>query len=99
ERLATDVRELVHSLGYRSGWSTRTVKGRDAARSTAYTITFTTDDEVFSLERKRLVHKERRRPSSPRLTSRFITGVRRIDPVPVRCVEIDHPEHLYLASR
>jgi replicative DNA helicase len=99
ERLARDVRELVHTLGYRTGWSTRTVKGRDAAHSTAYTITFTTDDEVFALERKRLAHKERRRPSTPRLTSRFITSVRRVDSVPVRCVEIDHPTHLYLAGR
>jgi len=99
ERLALDVRELVHSLGYRTGWSTRAVAGRNADRGVAYTITFTTDDEVFALERKRLVHKERRRRSTPRLTSRFITSVRQIDTVPVRCVEIDHPEHLYLASR
>jgi replicative DNA helicase len=99
ERLALDVRELVHSLGYRTGWSTRHVAGRDEAHSTAYTITFTTDDEVFSLERKKLVHKERRRPSTPRLTSRFITSVRRIESVPVRCVEVDNADHLYLAGR
>ena len=79
ERLARDVRELVHSLGYRSGWSTRGVRGRDESRSTAYTITFTTDDEVFALERKNLVHKERRKRSTPRLTSRFITSVRRVE--------------------
>ncbi|WP_034221330.1 replicative DNA helicase [Actinotalea ferrariae] len=98
-RLAQDVRELVHSLGYRTGWSTRSVPGRDEARSTAYTITFTTDDEVFALERKKLAHKERRRPSTPRLTSRFITSVRRIPSVPVRCVEVDNADHLYLAGR
>ncbi len=27
-----------------------------------------------------------------------ITGVRRIDSVPVRCVEVDDPSHLYLAG-
>jgi len=97
-RLALDVRELVHSLGYRSGWSTRPVRGRDEAHSTAYTITFTTDDEVFALERKKLVHKQRRRPSTPRLASRFVTSVRRIESVPVRCVQVDHPHHLYLAG-
>ncbi|GEA87322.1 replicative DNA helicase [Cellulomonas cellasea] len=98
-RLAEDVRELVHSLGYRTGWSTRTVRGRSAESSTAFTITFTTDDDVFALERKRLVHKERRRPSTPRLRQRMIVSVEPIESVPVRCVEIDHPEHLYLASR
>ncbi|SDR92916.1 replicative DNA helicase [Paraoerskovia marina] len=98
-RLALDVRELVHSLGYRSGWSERAVRGRTVGTSTAYTITFTTDDDVFALERKRLLHKERRRPSTPRLTSRFVVDVREVPSVPVRCVEIAHPEHLYLASR
>jgi len=98
-RLAEDTRELVHSLGYRTGWSERTVKGRSVLSSTAYTITFTTDDDVFALERKKLVHKDRRRPSTPRLRSRFIVDVRPVDSVPVRCVEIAHPEHLYLAGR
>ncbi|UTT59257.1 replicative DNA helicase [Cellulosimicrobium cellulans] len=99
ERLALETRELVLSLGYRTGWSTRAVQGRTESSSTAYTITFTTEDDVFWLERKRLVHKERRRPGTARLTSRFVVDVRRVDPVPVRCVEVDHPSHLYLAGR
>ncbi|MCA5894160.1 replicative DNA helicase [Isoptericola sp. NEAU-Y5] len=98
-RLAEDFRELVHSLGYRSGWWEKQVDGRTSASSVAYTITFTTEDDVFALERKRLVHKERRRKPTAKLTSRFIVDVRRIDSVPVRCVEIAHPSHLYLASR
>jgi len=99
ERLARETQELILSLGYRTGWSTKTVKGRTAASSTAYTITFTTEDDVFWLERKRLAHKERRRPGTARLTSRFVVDVRRVESVPVRCVEVDHPSHLYLAGR
>lgn len=98
-RLAEDVRELVHTLGYRTGWSTKRVNGRSEASSTAYTLTFTTDDDVFALERKQLVHKERRRPSTARLTQRFIVSVEPIESVPVRCVQIEHESHLYLASR
>ena len=98
-RLARDVRELIHSLGYRTGWSERAVAGRTSDRSIAYTITFTTDDELFALTRKRVTHSERRHGATPRRTSRFIISVRKIDSVPVRCVEIDHPSHLYLASR
>lgn len=98
ERLARETRELILSLGYRTGWSTKTVKGRTEASSTAYTITFTTEDDVFWLERKRLVHKERRRPGTARLTSRLVVDVRRVESVPVRCVEVDHPSHLYLAG-
>ncbi len=98
ERLARDVRELVHSLGYRTGWSEKPVRGRSAASSTRFTITFTTDDDVFALERKKLVHKERRRRSTPRLHQRYVVSVEPIDSVPVRCVQISHPSHLYLAG-
>ncbi|MCB7135794.1 replicative DNA helicase [Cellulosimicrobium marinum] len=91
DRIAADVQELLHSLGYRTGRSEPQV-------GTACTITFTTEDDVFALERKRLVHKERRRPGTARLTSRFVVDVRRVASVPVRCVEVDHPSHLYLAG-
>ncbi len=52
---------------------------------------------VFRLERKRLVHKERMGPC--RTGKRYITAVRPIAGVPVRCVEVNNPDHLYLASR
>jgi replicative DNA helicase len=96
-RLAEDARELVVSLGYRCSISRRPVGGRTAASSTAYTLTFSTADEVFRLERKRLAHKERKGPG--RTGKRFITAVRPIPSVPVRCVEVDSPDHLYLAGR
>ncbi|WP_345712506.1 replicative DNA helicase [Kineococcus glutinatus] len=98
-RLAEDVRELVHSLGHRTGFSAEPVRGRSQASSTAYTITFSTDDDVFRLERKRLVHKDRRQRSFTRRNSRFITEVRPVGSVPVRCVEVDNADHLYLAGR
>jgi replicative DNA helicase len=96
-RLAEDTRELIVSLGYRCSLTTRPVKGRTAATSTAYTLTFSTTDDVFRLERKRLLHKERRGPG--RTGKRLITAVRPIPSVPVRCVEVDSADHLYLASR
>ena len=34
-----------------------------------------------------------------RLRQRFIAGVREVDSVPVRCVQVDNPDHLYLATR
>jgi replicative DNA helicase len=96
-RLAEGTRELIVSLGYRCSLTTRSVKGRTAASSTAYALTFSTTDEVFRLERKRLLHKERRGPG--RTGERIITAVRPIPSVPVRCVEVDSADHLYLASR
>ncbi|WP_024801532.1 replicative DNA helicase [Nocardia sp. BMG51109] len=43
----------------------------------------------------RLVHRV---PATVRHESRQIVDVRKIDPIPVRCVEVDNPEHLYLAG-
>ena len=98
-RLRDDYYELIVSLGYRCGVSPKRVKGRTEASSTAYTLSFSSDRDVFRLERKNLVHKERRTRSFQRRDSRFITDVRPIESVPVRCVEVDNDDHLYLAGR
>jgi replicative DNA helicase len=98
-RLALDVRELVVSLGYRCGWQAKSVHGRRPDSSTGYVITFSPSDNPFRLERKRLVFKERVRARSPRVSARFIVDVRRVESVPVRCVEVDNDSHLYLAGR
>ncbi|MEE6136127.1 replicative DNA helicase [Mycobacterium sp. 050128] len=99
QRLAADVAELVVSLGYRCQTSTKRVRGRDESSSIASTLTFSTDDTVFGLQRKALVHKERRAAvNTQRSGSRFIVDVRPIESVPVRCVEVDNDSHLYLAS-
>ncbi|MQY27149.1 hypothetical protein NRB56_27310 [Nocardia sp. RB56] len=99
-RLARDVEELIVGLGYRCHRTTKRVRGRSEASSTAYTLTFATDDQVFGLHRKHLLHKERRATrSTARSGSRYVVDVRRVESVPVRCVEVDNPDHLYLAGR
>jgi replicative DNA helicase len=97
-RLAHDVRELVVSLGYRCGISTKRVHGRTSNSATAFTLTFSTEDDVFRLERKRLAHKERRHSSRARSGARYIVDVRPVQSVPVRCVQVDNSDHLYLAG-
>ena len=99
-RLAADVRELVVSLGYRCGVSRKRVIGHTEASCTAFTITFTTTDDVFQLARKREVHR-RRRPArtTQRVHQRMIVAVREVPSVPVRCVQVDAADSLYLASR
>jgi len=99
QRLAHDVRELVIGLGYGCGASRTTVPGRTAESSIAWTSTFSTDDVVFHLERKRLLHKERGARRSMRRDSRFITAVRPVPSVPVRCIQVDNDDHQYLAGR
>ena len=99
ERLAHDVRELVVSLGHRCTMTTKRVRGRSAASSTCFTLNWSTDERTFRLERKHLAHKERSRATPARQAVRFVTSVVPVPSVPVRCVEVDNPAHLYLATR
>jgi len=99
-QLACDVAELLVSLGYRCQISTKRVKGARESSSVAYTVTFSTDDEVFALQRKVAAQRRRRHATSTvRSGSRFIVDVRPIDSLPVRCVEVDNTSHMYLASK
>ena len=99
-RLADDVFELVVSLGYRCQRAAKRVRGRSEETSTAFILNFSTDEDVFYLSRKALAHKQRRASAgTARSCSRFITDVRPVASVPVRCVEVDNADHLYLAGR
>ncbi|MEE1788128.1 replicative DNA helicase [Streptomyces sp. SP17BM10] len=97
--LAEGFQELVVGLGHRCGMTTKRLKGRSEESSTAYVLTFTPTEDVFGPARKRQTHADRRRPATARLKQRFIVAVREIESVPVRCVQVDNPEHLYLATR
>ncbi|HSK53823.1 MAG TPA: replicative DNA helicase [Jiangellales bacterium] len=98
-RLAEDVRELVSTLGYDCGLTTRRVSGRSGSSSTVYSMTFFSSDDVFRLERKRVVHQERRSGRDEKIGYRHIVEVRPVASVPVKCVEVDNGSHLYLAGR
>ena len=96
--LAMQVRELVLSLGYRCSIATRRVPGRTEKSSIAYNVNFTTEDDVFHLPRKALLHKELRTKSVTRRDCRFVVDVRPVKSVPVRCIEVAAEDHLYLAG-
>jgi replicative DNA helicase len=98
DRLAQGVRELVVSLGHRCSVSRRQVRGATPASSIAYTVSFSTDEDVFWLPRKQRVHKERMMRSFTRRQARFITEVRPVPSVPVRCIQVANAAHLYLAG-
>jgi replicative DNA helicase len=84
--LAARAHELIVGLGYRCA-----VTGPDR-------LSFATDDVVFRDEDKALAHK-RATVALRGSRSRRVVGVRPVPSVPVRCVEVDAADHLYLASR
>ncbi|MGN9786250.1 replicative DNA helicase [Nonomuraea sp. ZG12] len=95
-QLAHDVHELVLSLGYQATIHTEPVKGRTEASATRYVIEFTTPDKVFRLPRKAARQVDRAHPST---LVRYIVDVRPVPSRPVRCVEVDNADHMYLAGR
>lgn len=95
-RLASDVHELILSLGHRATMSTRPVEGPAESPSTCYEISFTTAEQVFRLPSKAELQA---RTADPAACVRHVVDVRPVESRPVRCVEVDNADHLYLASR
>lgn len=95
-RLAYDVHELILSLGHRATMRTEPVRGHTGSPSTCYMISFTTAEKVFRLPRKA---ERQARTAHPSTRVRHIVDVRPVGSRPVRCVEVDNADHMYLASR
>jgi replicative DNA helicase len=89
EALAAEVAELAVGLGFQS--SSTAAPGRT-------TVSLCADDDVFRVERKHLAHK-RLRAGRADDGFRAVVDVRAVSSVPVRCVEVDNADHLYLAGR
>ena len=63
-------------------------------RASSGWIRLAAPDDVFTVHDKMQRHKELR----PQVRSRLVTSVRSTPTVPVRCVQVDNPDHLYLAG-
>jgi replicative DNA helicase len=98
ERLADDAYELIVSLGYRCSRTRKRVRGRSEQSSIAHILTFSACDDVFRLHRKAALHKETRPSTTVRIGKRYIVGVQPVESVPVRCVQVDNADQLYLAG-
>lgn len=98
--LLTGFVELARSLGFKpSVKHTRAMlKGRDCGP--AYRVQFWafSDWSVFRMPRKTVRLKVPGRASSCRSRSRQIISIVPVPSVPVRCIEVDSPSHLYLAG-
>jgi phage terminase large subunit-like protein len=93
--LANDFFDLAITLGLKPVFASgdATLNGRFISKK--YRITFTPYFPVFKLDRK--LARQNKTPT--KRTLRFITGVTPVDSVPVRCIAVDSPSHLFLAGR
>jgi len=94
ESLAIGVKDLLCGLGIPAQIVAGRAKlyGRDCGPK--YRIRFTTNMPVFRLQRR----KERLPNMMTYKKRRVINEVIEVDSVPVRCIQVDSPSHLYLAS-
>jgi hypothetical protein len=99
--LINDTHELISTLGLKSKVTERHINGK--IPHTRWTITFTpykSQCTVFRLQRKINGMKDTPHPSREWSTrKRTITKIEKVDSVPVRCITVDNPEHLYLVGR
>src|SRR5690606_24371193 len=93
--LADGVYELVCSLGMQARRSTKQAKLNGKDYGTYYEVTFRPTEQLFTIKRKAERIKTEGRAVSGR---RYIVDVIPVESVPVRCITVDSPSHLYLAG-
>ncbi|HEV2921318.1 MAG TPA: DNA translocase FtsK, partial [Actinomycetota bacterium] len=96
-RLAEAVVALALSLGHKAVLHERraTLNGRDCGPK--YVVTWTPPDPVFRLSRK--LARQKLTGHRGVQSVRYVVDVRPVPTRPVRCITVDPPDHLYLASR
>jgi replicative DNA helicase len=96
ERLARDAHELLLGLGIKVPWreAPATLNGRVVG--TRYRLAFQTDLPIFRLTRKaeRLGQLRTRRSKL-----RYITAVAPIESVPVRCIQVEQSDGMFIVGR
>lgn len=98
KRLVFQVKELISSLGIKCKIIKKKSMRYDVRYNDKYQILFSTNKPVFKLNRKRQIQEKTFKNTSKR-THRFIRSIEPIPSVPMRCITVDSPSHLYLVTR
>ena len=92
ERIARQVRLILSTLGIKSTLSSKPTTHKDV-----WTICFTTNDlDMFKLSRK--LDRQRLNKNYPKNTRIYIRNIVETTSVPVRCLQVDNDDHLFLAG-
>jgi phage terminase large subunit-like protein len=96
--LADGVLELARSLGIKARLYERRARlyGRDCGE--AFRVRWSSRQPCFALTRKAAQRRVDATQES-RTKQRFIVAVEPLPSVPVRCIQVDSPSHLFLAGR
>lgn len=97
KKLVSDVYELIVSLGLKATVDVGFAKLNGKIISEKYRVRFTPYIPVFKLKRKlERLHKEG--SQACRQGRRYITDIIEVESVPVRCIQVDSPNSLFLAG-
>jgi len=93
--------ELARSLGFKPMIKAgrAMLRGKDCGPKYRVQFWSFSDRPVFRLRRKVARLKQRIKDGEVRSSVRQIVEVDPVDSVPVRCIQVDSPSHLYLAGR
>lgn len=96
--LADGVYELAAGLGLAPRLKTDSARLNGVDHGPRYRVTFLPMDfPVFRLERK--LARQRTVAPTAKARQRYVTAINPVTSVPVRCIQVDSPNHLYLAGR
>lgn len=98
ERLALDAVDLIRTLGYKPTITESDAKLQGRVVGRRWRVLFhPCERPAFHLRRK--LKRQPSLPKTRRLSKgRMIVGCEPIESVPVKCIEVDSPSHLYLAG-
>jgi hypothetical protein len=96
ERLAKDTHTLICSLGIKASIVKNKSFLNGINKKDRYRIKFITNVNVFKLKRKT---NRIRKTINNRQNYRYIISCKKIESIPVKCIQVDSPNKLYLASK
>lgn len=96
KHVAYGVLDLCRSLGIKATILTGVAKLNGKECGAKYRVSFTTDVPVFRLTRK--LNRIKKSNRWFWIHHRYIVNVEPVKSVPVKCIEVDSPNHLYLAG-
>lgn len=97
-KLAENIHSLVLSLGIKSHMNQGEAWRYNKRCKDRFRITFTTQLPIFRLKAKKKNIRLQKSQMS-RSTHRFIINVTPIESIPMRCITVDSPSHLFLITR
>lgn len=93
ENMIRQVRLLLSSLGIKS-----TISSRETGHKVAWSLRFTTSAfDIFKLERK--LERQRLCKNHPKNSRIYFKSIEETNSVPVRCLQVDNDDHLFLCGR